>query len=68
MQIEIKGLQFEKVKVEYINSFEVLKIEFFFGFVWKEENFEDEIKFLEFVKEKSSFVNEFKFKDLNQVL
>ncbi len=67
-QIETKGLQLEKAKVEYTNSLEVLKIELSFGFVWKEENLEDETKLLEFAKEKSSFANEFKSKDLNQVL
>lgn len=66
--IETKALQLEKAKIEYTNSLEVLKIELSFGFVWKEENIEDESKLLEFAKEKSSFAYEYKSKDLNQVL
>jgi len=66
--IEIKGLHLEKAKEEYSNSLEILKIELGFGFVFREENLEDEKRLLEFAKEKSSFASEFKSKDLNQVL
>jgi len=53
--IEIKGLHLEKAKEEYSNSLEILKIELGFGFVFREENLEDEKRLLEFAKEKSSF-------------